>query len=313
MVVPVTRVGKNPLELTTPVMTAAGTFGYGDVYRDALNVDKLGAIVTNPITYEGWSPARGTRVVPLRTGVLMHTGLPNPGLTKAVRKYRHLWVALPVPIVVHLVATTEDHIRKGAARLDEEDGVNAIELGLNDDITWQDAEHLVRAATSRTEKPVMVRLPMLDAFEIADAVVDAGADALVISAPPRGTARDPRSGQLVTGRIYGPMVKPIALHAVERIASRIDEVPIIGAGGIHTPMDARDFIEVGATAVQVDAVTWINPKMLETIARDLGAGIVTREVGALPDEWHPGMGDTERDKGQAKKNGEGGKSAQNTQ
>jgi len=158
----------------------------------------------------------------------------------------------------------------------------------------------------------MVRLPLLDAYEIADAVTDAGADALVISAPPRGTARDPKSGQLITGRVYGPMVKPIALHAVERIAQRIDEIPIIGAGGIHSPQDARDFIEVGATAVQVDSATWINPTVLEQIARDLGGNIVTRESGALPDEWHPGMGDTEQEqRRRAKKNDDGGKSAHN--
>ena len=302
MAVEITRPGKNPLEILTPVMCAAGTLGYGDTYRDTFNIDKLGALVTHPITYEGWSAARGPRVVPLSSGMLMHSGLPNPGLNKAVRKYHNLWIALPVPVIVHLVATTEDHVRKGARRLDEEDGVNAIELGLNDDITWKDADIMVRAAVSRTEKPVLVRLPLLDAYEIANAVVDAGADALVVSAPPRGTARDPQTGKLVTGRIYGPNVKPIVLQALERIANRIDEVPIIGSGGIHTAQDARDFIEMGARAVQVDSVTWLDPKMLEIIARDLGGWIVTRESGALADEWHEGMGDTEKEKLKSKKN-----------
>jgi dihydroorotate dehydrogenase (NAD+) catalytic subunit len=290
----ITRSGKNTLELHTPVMCAAGTFGFGEVYRNFINIDKIGAIVTHPITYDGWTAARGPRVVPLDAGVLMHTGLPNPGLNKALRKYRNLWIALPLPIIVHLVATTPEHVRKSAARLDEEDGVDAIELGLADDLDWQEAETLVKAAVSKTDKPVLVRLPLLDAYEIAQPVADAGAGALVVSAPPRGTARDAKTGRLVSGRIYGPLVKPVVLHAVGRLVERIKDVPIIGAGGIHSAQDARDFIETGAVAVQVDSVTWIKPKLLETISRDLGGEIVTRETNALPDEWHEGMGDTEK-------------------
>ena len=77
------------------------------------------------------------------------------------------------------------------------------------------------------------------------------------------------------------------------VAKHIQDMPIIGAGGIHSKQDARDYINAGACAVQVDSVTWIKPQILETIARDLGEGIVTRKSGALPDEWHEGMGDTE--------------------
>lgn len=294
MSIEITRPGKNSLSLQTPVMPAAGTFGYGEAYRDLVNYEKLGAIVTNPISYEPRSPARGTRVIELDTGLLLHTGLPNPGLNKALRQHRNLWQAVPLPVIVHLVATNEDHVRKAAARLDEEDCVDAIELGLRDDMTWEEATRLVGAAISRTEKPVLVRLPMHDAYEIAGPVADGGASALVVAAPPRGTARDPYSGKLISGRIYGPLVKPMVLNMVGQIVRRVD-VPVIGAGGIHSPQDARDFIEAGAVAVQVDSVTWLRPGELEVIARDLGGWIVTRQVGALPDEWHRGMGDTERE------------------
>ena len=68
------------------------------------------------------------------------------------------------------------------------------------------------------------------------------------------------------------------------------------AGGIHSPQDARDYLEAGAVAVQVDSVTWVDPKMLEIIGRDLGGLVITQPTDALPDEWHPGMGETERRK-----------------
>lgn len=292
MSVELARPGKHSLTLHTPVMPAAGTFGYGDVYRDLLDIEKLGAIVTNPITYEPWSPASGRRVIPLAAGVLMHTGLPNPGLNKVLKRFRNLWLMLPVPVIVHFVATNENHVRKGAARLDEEEAVAAVELGLSDDIHWQDAEALVAAAVDKTEKPVIVRVPSQDTFDLAQAAADAGAASVVISAPPRGTARDPHTGKLVSGRVYGPLVKPMILRMVGQLARQIN-IPIIGAGGIHSAQDARDYIDAGAVAVQVDSVTWIQPRLLETIGRDLGGMVVTRPTDALPDEWYDGMGDTE--------------------
>lgn len=279
----ITRPGKSMLTINTPVMPASGTFGYGNAYRDLVSIEKLGAIVTNPITYEPWSPATGTRVVPLDAGVLVHTGLPNPGLSKTITKYRDLWSLLPVPVILHLVATMPDQVIAAAERIDHEDMIAAVELGLSDDISRRDAAQLTRAAVDRSEKPILVRLPLGDAYEIAAAVADAGAAALVVAAPPRGTARDPSSGRLVSGRVYGPLVKPIVLRTVGQLMRRIN-VPIIGAGGIHSTQDARDYLEAGARAVQVDTVTWVNPKMLETIADDL-RGEVTSSSSAAGLEW----------------------------
>ena len=292
MSIPLTRPGKNSLIVETPVMPAAGVFGFGEQYRDLIDFDKLGALVTNPVTYKPWSPATGTRVVPLDAGVLVHTGLPNPGLSKVIAHHRTTWERLPVPIIVHIVSTTVDEVQRCIHRLDEEETVDGIELGLNDDISITDAEAAVHAAVDRSDKPVLVRLPFGVTVDLAEAVADAGAGGLVICAPPRGTARD-SGGRLVSGRLYGPMIKPLVLRMVGQIARRMD-VPVIGAGGIHSPGDARDYLEAGAVAVQVDSATWINPKLLETIARDLGGLVITQPTGALPDEWHPGMGETER-------------------
>lgn len=290
----ITRPGKYSLTLSTPVMPAAGTVGFGDTYKKLVNYDKLGALVTNPVTIEPWSPATGTRVVNLDAGVLVHTGLPNPGLSHVLKNYRKIWGNLNMPLILHLVGTTVSQIERAGRRLDEVDEVSAIELGLNDDISEDDAYALTEAAT-QMEKPVLVRLPFYDAYQIADAVIDGGADALVVSGAPRGTARDQHTGKLVSGRVYGPLVKPMTLRMVGRLRRQIpSDVPIIGSGGIHSPQDARDYIEAGAVAVQVDTATWVQPRMLERIARDLGGWIATRARDALTDEWHPDMGDTER-------------------
>ncbi len=302
MAIDITRSAKNPISVQSPVMPAAGTFGYGELYGDLINIEKLGAIVTNPVTYEPWRPASGTRVIPLDPypGVLLHTGLPNPGLSKTLKNHRNMWAVSAVPVILHLVATTVDQIRKSVARLDEEECIAGIELGLNDGMHRSEALALVDAAISRSEKPVLVRLPMLDAMYLAEPIADAGADALVVCAPPRGTARDPMTGRLVSGRVYSPLVKPMVLRMVGQLARHLSDIPVIGAGGIHTPEDARDYIDAGARAVQVDSVTWTNPRQLEFIARDLGGMTVTRPTDSFPDEWFPGMGDTELEQRQAR-------------
>lgn len=309
MAIDITRSSKNPITVQSPVMPAAGTFGYGELYGDLINIEKLGAIVTHPVTYEPWRPASGTRVVPLDPypGVLVHTGLPNLGLNKTLKTHRNMWASAPIPIILHLVATTVDQVRKSVARLDEEDCIAGIELGLSDGIRRSEALALVNAAVSRAEKPVLVRLPMLDAPQLAEPVADEGADALVVCAPPRGTVRDPMTGRLVSGRLYSPLIKPMVLRMVGQLARQLSDLPIIGAGGIHTPEDARDFLDAGARAVQVDAVIWLNPRQLEFIARDLGGMTVTRPTDSFPDEWFPGMGDTELEQRQAKE-----QSAQNS-
>src|SRR5690606_14981499 len=125
------------------------------------------------------------------------------------------------------------------------DTVDAIELGLYDDIDADAAERFTLAALEGTEKPVIVRLPFQFTLEMAQAAEDGGAGALVVCAPPRGTARDPLTGRLVSGRLYGPMVKPIVLRMVGQLVRQVN-IPVIGAGGIHTPQDARDYLEAGA-------------------------------------------------------------------
>lgn len=301
---PITRPGKSELILSNPVMAAAGTFGYGNVYRDIVNFSKLGAIVTNPVSYHQRPPANGPRVVPLDSGVLIHTGQPSAGVSKTVKRWRDYWSALDTPTIFHLVATNTTDIAKSLEIIDQVESIAGVELGLPDDISWDDAVQMTETAVRHTEKPLLVRLPLYDADILAQPVADAGADGLVIAAPPRGTARDKTSGRLVGGRIYGPMIKPMALRLVGVVARQVNDVPVIGAGGIHTPEDARDFLEAGASAVQVDSVTWVLPRMIEIIARDLGGLVLTREAGSFADEWFPGMGETDRMQAQKRRRGE---------
>src|SRR3954465_12147339 len=96
--------GKQSLQISNPVIGASGAFGYAGEYGKLIDLSKLGAMVTNPVT---WKPRRaggGARVVPLDSGVLVHTGLPNPGLHHLYRTYAAKWKNSPAPIIVHITA-----------------------------------------------------------------------------------------------------------------------------------------------------------------------------------------------------------------
>ncbi len=276
--------GKLTLELASPLIGGSGAFGFGGEYAHLVDLDLLGAVVTNPISLNARRAAHGTRIIPLDSGILVHTGLPNPGIYKAQRQYGARWKSSPVPVIVHLIGTTPDEIAECATFLDRQEAVGGIELGLPDSATPQEVRRLVTAARTKTQVPILVQLPLGGGIQVAIAAAEGGANALVAAAPPRGTARDPLSGRFIGGRLYGPTVKAQTLRATGQIAAQM-QIPIIGAGGIHSADDARDFLAAGAVAVQIDSVVWVRPALVGMIARALGGLEATRPAGALNDEW----------------------------
>lgn len=274
---------KGSLRLSVPLMNAAGTLGFASEAARLLDLSLLGAFVTNPISHRPRRAAVGTRVVPLDSGVVVHTGLPNPGLSKAHRRYAAKWKMLPTALILHLIANQPDEISDSAAFLDNLDEVQAIELGIADLATHRDVKLIVSAARRACQKPLLVRLPLYQAVYLYAAAAESGADALVVAAPPRGSVRDPLSGQFVGGRLYGPWLKPLALRLVGQIAARV-KLPVIGSGGVHHPDDVRDYLDAGAKAVQVDSALWIRPEILPRLVapfRDTG---LTQASGAFPED-----------------------------
>lgn len=275
--------GKSSLRLSVPLMNAAGSLGFASETARLLDLSLLGAFVTNPISYKPRRAAMGTRVVPLDSGVVVHTGLPNPGLSKTHRRYAAKWKILPTAVIVHLIANHPEEINDSATFLDNVDEVQALELGIADLATHRDVKLIVSAARRACQKPLLVRLPLYQAVHLYSVAAESGADALVIAAPPRGSVRDPLSGQFVGGRLYGPWLKPLALRLVGQIAARV-ALPVIGCGGVHHPDDVRDYLEAGAKAVQVDSALWIRPEILPRLVMPFQQAELTRASGALPED-----------------------------
>lgn len=150
-----THGGKSPLTVNNPVLLASGVAGFdGGPYADLLDLSKLGAIVTNPLTWRPRRAAQGPRIVPLPAGALVHTGLPNPGVRRAVKLYRARWARSLAPIIAHVVATTPEDIASCVAELERCEAIAAVELGLHDQASAHDVERVLRSAQAATLLPL---------------------------------------------------------------------------------------------------------------------------------------------------------------
>jgi dihydroorotate dehydrogenase (NAD+) catalytic subunit len=261
---------KTGLTLLNPVMPTAGCFGFGGEYRDLVDCDALGAVVVGPVTARPRPGASPPRVIHLPGGVLLHTGLANPGINAVVRDHAYVWHQLSVPTIVHVAATHPAEVESCCQRLAGVDNVWGIELGLPADVVGNEAGDLVQAAARAAYQPLLVRLPLNTAHILCTTVVDAGAHALTVAAPPRGTAWDTREERFITGSLYGTLVLPLVLHALRRVAEHVS-VPLIGNGGVHSTDDARALLNAGAVAVQIGGALWGDPACLARIATDLAS------------------------------------------
>jgi dihydroorotate dehydrogenase (NAD+) catalytic subunit len=241
---------KFDLTFTLPLMNASGSLGFMPDHYGPVDLSIFGAFITNPLSREARTPARGTRVSPFPGGFLLHTGYPNPGLKSAVRRYATQWASSPLPVIVHLLPGKVDEAREMVSVLERVEGLLAVEVGLPPEVDPAAATAFAEAACG--ELPVIVCLPFDRALELARAVAQADIAAVSL-APARGAAPG-LARSLVHGRLYGPALFPQALEAVHAISQA--GIPVIGAGGVYRQEQVDAMRSAGALAVQVDAILW---------------------------------------------------------
>lgn len=272
------------LELKNPVLTASGTFGYGDEYADFINLEALGGFVVKGTTFE---PRQGNdypRMAETPMGMLNCVGLQNGGVELFVTDK---WPALrrldTVPIVNVSGARVEDYVAC-AERLASLDGLKAIELniscpnvkqgGMAFGTTTDGAASVVEAVRRVWSRHLMVKLSpnVTSIVDIARAVEDAGADSVSLINTLLGMAVDVERRRpvlsTVTGGLSGPAVKPVAVRMVWQVAHAVN-IPVVGLGGISCANDALEFIMAGASAIQVGTANFVNPRVTIEIIEGL--------------------------------------------
>ncbi|MBI2852817.1 MAG: dihydroorotate dehydrogenase [Chloroflexi bacterium] len=262
------------LLLTSPVMTASGTFGYGTEPDVPFDIQQLGAIVCKGTTMQSREGNSQPRLVETASGLLNSIGLQNIGVEALIKEKAPVWAKWSIPVIVNIAGETLDDYVKLASRLDGVPGVSGLEVNIScpnikagGDEFGSDptsAAEVTRAVKNATSLPVIMKLTPNtgNIARVAEAVAAAGADAVTLINTLRGMAIDIRRRKPVlgngTGGLSGPAVKPVALYMVYQTARAVD-IPVIGCGGIATAQDAIEFIMAGATAVEVGTANFSNP------------------------------------------------------
>lgn len=245
---------KRELLFKRPLLSAAGSMGFAPDPRAAARWEDFGAFITNPISLRPRSPAKRPALIEYPGGFLLHTGLPNPGLSAVLSKYARRWERASLPVIVHLMADRPEETARMVQMLEGLENVVAVELGfaplLADDII------LLALEMCRGEIPLIVSLPRDQLLRLGARSLAQGAEAISLAVP-RGSLKAVHDQGLTEGRLYGPSLFPQSLELVSTAAKL--GLPIIGAGGIWEPEQAKVMLEAGALAVQVDASLW-SPK-----------------------------------------------------
>ena len=268
------KVNIGKLSLKNPVMTASGTFGYGEEYADFIDLNRLGAIIVKGTTINHREGNPYPRMVETPSGMLNAVGLQNKGVKYFVNTIYPRIKHLDTEIIVNVSgAKVEDYVAV-CEILNELDGINAIELniscpnvkqgGMAFGTTTEGASQVVRAVRDVYSKTVIVKLSpnVTNIADIALAVESEGADSVSLVNTFLGMSIDVESRRphlsTITGGLSGPCIRPIAVRMVYQVANAV-KIPVIGLGGIMNGRDALEFILAGATAVQVGTANFVDP------------------------------------------------------
>lgn len=263
------------LNLRNPVMTASGTFGYGEEFDDFIDVNALGGIIVKATTSKHREGNAYPRMAETPMGMLNAVGLQNKGVDYFVDKIYPRLLKYSNCIVANVSDSTVEGYVEVAEKMNRLDHIAAIELniscpnvkegGMAFGTSCPSAIAVTRAVREVYDKTLIVKLSpnVTSITEIALAVEEAGADAVSLINTLLGMAIDAEKRKpvlsTITGGLSGPAIKPVALRMVWQVAKAV-KIPVIGIGGITTAADAIEFILAGATAIQVGTANFVDPQ-----------------------------------------------------
>ena len=264
----------NNLELSNPVMTASGTFGYGLEFADLVPLHEIGGIIVKGTTLRPREGNDYPRMAEVASGMLNCVGLQNKGVDYFCSHIYPQIKDIDTRMIVNVSGSTPEDYAECAACIDALDKIPAIELniscpnvkdgGMAFGVTCAGATSVVKAVRERFHKTLIVKLSpnVTDIAEIARACEAEGADSVSLINTLMGMAIDTERRcpklSIGTGGLSGPAVKPVALRMVWQVARAV-KIPVIGLGGISSAQDAIEFLMAGATAIEIGTANFIDP------------------------------------------------------
>ncbi len=299
------------IRLASPVILAAGTAGTLDETAGVTDLARIGAVVSKSITR---LPRKGNpepRITWTRAGMLNAIGLANPGVEAFAADIAPRAARMPCAVIGSIAGfSIEDYVGT-AGVMEAAAEIPIVELNVSCPNVHGGVEfgadpgalaELVRAVRAELNtkrllvklSPITVGTPHSPA-DLARVACEAGADGMTLcnTIPSMGIDVRTRKPLLanVTGGLSGPAVHPVVVkivHDVYRAFARDAGVPIVAGGGVTRWEDAAEFVLAGASAVQVGAGSFVDPRSANKITKGLlrwtrsqGAGNIGELVGRV--------------------------------
>lgn len=262
------------LTLKNPVLTASGTFGYGEEFADFMDLSRLGGYIIKGTTLEPREGNPYPRMAETPSGMLNAVGLQNKGVDYFINHIYPRIRKYDSELIVNVSGARVEDYEEVCRRLMPLGDIHAIEVniscpnvkqgGMAFGTTCAGAAQVTKAVRNAWKRTLIVKLSpnVTDITEIAKAAESEGADAVSLINTMLGMAIDVEKRRpclsTVTGGLSGPAVRPVAVRMVWQTAKAVN-IPVIGLGGIASGRDAMEFILAGATAVQVGTANFIDP------------------------------------------------------
>ena len=277
------QLGKS-LTLKNPVMTASGTFGYGEEYADFIDLSQIGGILVKGTTLNHREGNPYPRMAETPSGMLNAVGLQNKGIEYFVETIYPRIKDIDTNIIVNVSGSTIEDYCAVAEKVNALENIPAIELnvscpnvkqgGMAFGVTTSGIEQVVSAVRKVYDKHLIVKLSpnVTSIADLALAAEASGADSVSLINTLLGMAIDAEKRRpklsTVTGGLSGACVKPIALRMVWQVAKAV-KIPVIGLGGISSATDAIEFLLAGASAIEIGTANFIDPAITVKVAKGI--------------------------------------------
>lgn len=273
------------IEFKNPIVTASGTFGFGDEYNEYAPLNEYGGIGTKGITRQPREGNVPPRIAETPMGILNSVGLQNPGVDSFAEDIMPHLAEFDTNIIANMSGNTIEEYCEMAEILSKTD-VSMIEMniscpnvkhgglafGTNPDTVYE----LTKAVKAVSKKPLAVKLSpnVTSITDIALAAEKGGADALSLINTLLGMKIDINTRRPVLannmGGLSGPAVKPVAVRMIYQVHEAVN-IPIIGMGGVMSGADAIELMLAGASLVALGTGMFIEPDLILKVKRDMEA------------------------------------------
>lgn len=272
------------IELKNPVMTASGTFGYGEEFADFIDLSRLGGIIVKGTTGDRRQGNAYPRMAETPSGMLNAVGLQNVGVATFCKEVYPRIAHLDTNILVNVSGSSIEEYCQVVEQINELENIPGIELniscpnvkkgGMGFGTNPEMAAQVVAAVRKVYKKTLIVKLTpnVTSVVDIAKAVEQAGADSVSLINTMLGMAIDVERQRpylsTITGGLSGPCVKPVAVRMVWQVSHAV-QIPVVGLGGIASAADALEFLMAGAKAVEVGTANFMDPAVTMKIVEGL--------------------------------------------